>query len=261
MKRQHEPQRVIGDPLEAEINEKQARSIKYQMTIAKLPLAKDIGDFDAAEIDATLVRDLAAGGFLEQQRNVAPIRGAGAGKSHTAIAIARACIRRGARGRCFNVVDLVNKLEAETRAGRQGRIADHLTAWVAPRTPARRLTLARDGPTRAEAVVVAAAERAVPQLVAARDVAEAFHRLIRGRDPTGLDTWLETALSSPVGAFAQGIAADRDAVPAAIALPWSNGRTEGRICRLKTLKRQRGGRAGGDLLMARRRRTWRCHAP
>jgi transposase len=31
-----------------------------------------------------------------------------------------------ARGRFFNVVDLVNKLEAETRAGRQGRMADYL---------------------------------------------------------------------------------------------------------------------------------------
>ena len=40
--------------------------------------------------------------------------------------IARACIRGGARGRFFNVVDLVNKLEAETRAGRQGRTADLL---------------------------------------------------------------------------------------------------------------------------------------
>ena len=47
-------------------------------------------------------------------------------QDHTAIAIARACIRAGARGRFFNVVDLVNKLEAEGRAGRQGRIADHL---------------------------------------------------------------------------------------------------------------------------------------
>ena len=35
-------------------------------------------------------------------------------------------IRDGARGRFFNVVDLVNKLEAELRAGRQGRIADYL---------------------------------------------------------------------------------------------------------------------------------------
>ena len=33
----------------------------------------------------------------------------------------------GARGRFFNVVDLVNRLEAEARAGRQGRIADVLS--------------------------------------------------------------------------------------------------------------------------------------
>ena len=129
VKRQHEPQQVVGDLLGAEISEKQARSIKYQMTIAKLPLAKDIDDFDfdAAAVNETLVRDLAGGGFLEQQRNVVLIGGTGTGKSHAAIAIARACIRSGARGRFFNVVDLVNKLEAETRAGRQGRIADHLT--------------------------------------------------------------------------------------------------------------------------------------
>jgi DNA replication protein DnaC len=130
VKRQHEPQRVIADLLEAETNEKKARSIKYQMTIAKLPLAKDIDDFDfdAAAVNETLVRDLAGGGFLEQQRNVVLIGGTGTGKTHAAIAIARACIRRGARGRFFNnVVDLVNKLESETRAGRQGRIADHLT--------------------------------------------------------------------------------------------------------------------------------------
>ena len=36
----------------------------------------------------------------------------GTGKTHLAIAIARACIRDGARGRFFNVVDLVNNLEA-----------------------------------------------------------------------------------------------------------------------------------------------------
>ena len=119
---------MVGDLLGAEISEKQARTIKYQMTIAKLPLAKDIDDFnfDAAVVNETLVRDLAGGGFIEQQRNVVLIGGTGTGKSHAAIAIARACIRRGARGRLFNVVDLVNKLEAETRAGRQGRIADHL---------------------------------------------------------------------------------------------------------------------------------------
>ncbi|ABD90039.1 putative transposase [Rhodopseudomonas palustris BisB18] len=38
VKRQHGPQRIVGDLLSAEINEKHARSIKYQLTIAKLPL-------------------------------------------------------------------------------------------------------------------------------------------------------------------------------------------------------------------------------
>ena len=129
VKRQHEPQRIVGDLLAAEIAEKQARSIKYQMTTARLPLAKDLGDFtfDGTPINATLVHDLAGGGFLAHERNLVLVGGTGTGKTHLAIAIARACIRNGARGRFFNVVDLVNKLEAEGRAGRQGRMADYLS--------------------------------------------------------------------------------------------------------------------------------------
>jgi DNA replication protein DnaC len=61
----------------------------------------------------------------ESRRHVAV--STGTGKTHLAIAIARSCIRSGARGRFFTTVDLVNRLEAEARAGRQGRIADHLT--------------------------------------------------------------------------------------------------------------------------------------
>ena len=129
VKRQHEPQRIVGELLAAELSEKQARSMRYQLTIAKLPLAKEIDEFAFADtpVNQTLVRDLAGGGFLEQQRNVVLIGGTGTGKTHAAIAIARACIRNGARGRFFNVVDLVNKLEAEGRAGRQGRMADYLS--------------------------------------------------------------------------------------------------------------------------------------
>ena len=129
IKRQHEPPRILGNLLKAEIAEKQARSIKYQLTIARLPLAKDIDDFAFAgtPINEALVRDLATGAFLAEQRNAVLIGGTGTGKSHLAIAIARACIRGGARGRFFNVVDLVNRLDAEARAGRQGRLADYLT--------------------------------------------------------------------------------------------------------------------------------------
>ena len=129
IKRQHEPPQIVGDLLKAEIAEKQARSIKYQMTIAKLPLAKDLDGFTFAQtpINEGLVRSLATGAFLAEQRNAVLVGGTGTGKSHLAMAIARSCIRGGARGRFYIVLDLVNRLESEARAGRQGRLADYLT--------------------------------------------------------------------------------------------------------------------------------------
>ncbi len=128
IKRQHEPPRIVGDLLQSEIAEKQARSIRYQLTIAKLPLAKDLDDFTFTNtpINEGLVRDLATGTFVADQRNVVLVGGTGTGKSHLAIAIARALIRNGTRGRFYNVVDLVNRLETETRSGKQGRLADYL---------------------------------------------------------------------------------------------------------------------------------------
>ena len=129
IKRSHGIERVIGALLKAEIAEKEARSIRYQMGIAKLPLAKELADFTFAgtPINEQLVRDLAGGGFLAQQRNVVAIGGTGTGKTHLSIAIARSCIRAGKKTRFFNVIDLVNKLEAEVKLGRAGRIADGLT--------------------------------------------------------------------------------------------------------------------------------------
>jgi DNA replication protein DnaC len=98
-------------------------------TIAKLPLAKDLDNFqfEGTPINQTLVNDLAGGGFIAQQRKAVLVGGTGTGKTHLAIAIARSCIRARSRGRLYNVVDLVNRLETETRNGRQGRLADHLT--------------------------------------------------------------------------------------------------------------------------------------
>jgi len=129
IKRQHEPPKIVGDPLSAEIAEKQAHSIKYEFTVAKLPLAKDIDDFDFAgtPVNELLIRDLANGTFVADQRNAVLIGGTGTGKSHLVIAIARALIRSGSRGRFYNVVDLANRLETEHRNGKQGRLTDYLT--------------------------------------------------------------------------------------------------------------------------------------
>lgn len=128
IKRQHESPRIVGDLLQSEIAEKQARSIRYQLTIAKRPLAKDIDDFAITDtpVNESLVRELATGTFVADQRDVVLVGGTGAAKSHLAIAIARALIRSGPLGGFFNVVDLVNRLETETRSGKQGRTAYHL---------------------------------------------------------------------------------------------------------------------------------------
>ena len=129
LKRRHPVQQIIGALLQAEIADKTARSIKYRMTSAKLPAANELADFDfaASPVNEPPIRDLAGGGFLEGKRNIVLVGGTGTGKTHLAVAIARSCIRKGARGRYYNVVDLVNDLDTEHRSGRQGRTADQLT--------------------------------------------------------------------------------------------------------------------------------------
>lgn len=89
VKRQHEPQRVVSDLLTAELSEKQARSIKYQIAIARLPMAKEIDEFvfDGTPINETLVRDLAGGAFLAQQRNLVLVGGTGTGKTQVSMAV------------------------------------------------------------------------------------------------------------------------------------------------------------------------------
>ena len=128
IKRQHGIERIIGALLKAEIAAKQARSINYQMALAKLPLVKELADLSFADtpINGELITQLATGAFLDSQRNVVLIGGTGTGKSHIAIGIARSIIKAGRKARFFNAVDLVNKLETEVKLGRQGRMADGL---------------------------------------------------------------------------------------------------------------------------------------
>ncbi|MCA7118269.1 MAG: ATP-binding protein, partial [Acidibrevibacterium sp.] len=60
------------------------------------------------------------------KRNTIFIGGTGTGKTHLCIAVAAAVIRSRARGRFFNLVDLVNQLEQEKAAGKSGRLAEKL---------------------------------------------------------------------------------------------------------------------------------------
>ena len=55
------------------------------------------------------------------------ICGAGTGKSHVGLALAIQAVKTNRRVRFFSVVDLVNRLEYEKAAGKQGRLAQRLT--------------------------------------------------------------------------------------------------------------------------------------
>src|ERR1700709_2479053 len=129
LKRQPPTQDIIGSRLQAEIAEKQARSIRYQVAAAKLPLIKEIADFDFADtpINEGLVRDMVTGSFLDSQRNAVLVGGTGTGKTHLSVAIALSCIRLRRRVRFFTVIDLVNRLEAEAGSSKPGRLAELLT--------------------------------------------------------------------------------------------------------------------------------------
>jgi DNA replication protein DnaC len=129
VKRKHPIARIVGDLLAAEVADKKARSIRYRLSIAKLPLAKDLSDFDfkASPVNEPLIRELHDGGFVQSRRNAVLVGGTGTGKTHLAVAITANCIRSGTKARFFNVVDLVNRLEADARDGRAGRLADQLS--------------------------------------------------------------------------------------------------------------------------------------
>ena len=129
IKRQQGVERVIGALLKAEIVAKQARSINYQMRVAKLPVVKELANLvvEGTPINGELINQLSTGAFLEEKRNIVLIGGTGTGKTHIGIGIARNVIRKGRKARFFNAVDLANKLEMEGKLGHAGRTADALT--------------------------------------------------------------------------------------------------------------------------------------
>jgi transposase len=139
---------------------------------------------------------------------------------------------------------------------RRRRLAERADQSALARTPsarsiARLMTLARDDLSKSDAVLVAAIESNIPDLVTARTLIDDFQQMIRSKAAAKLEVWLDGAKASLVGPFANGVQKDIAAVRNAIISPWSNGQTEGQITKLKLIKRQMYGRAKIDLLQAR----------
>jgi len=122
------PDKILCDLLEAEVAERQTRSIRYRMGLAKFPVDKDLDrfDFTVSPVNEMQVRHIYGGDFINDNTNIILFGGTGTGKTHLAIAIARQTIRNGMKARFFNVLDLVNQLEQEKLAGRGGKLAEQM---------------------------------------------------------------------------------------------------------------------------------------
>ncbi len=88
----------------------------------------------------------------------------------------------------------------------------------------------------------------------AYQLAQDFRMMITRRQVSVLPRWLEEAKASGIKelqSLATGIYRDFDAVRAALVTEYSNGQTEGKVNKLKCIKRQMYGRANFDLLRQR----------
>ena len=120
---------VLEHLLQAEDTDRGLRSIRYQLSVAKFPIHRDLAsfDFEASKVDRDLIGSLGTMEFTHGAHNVVFVGGPGTGKTHLATALGVSGItQRGKRVRFYSTVDLVNALEREKEDGKAGRIALNL---------------------------------------------------------------------------------------------------------------------------------------
>ena len=105
-----------------------------------------------------------------------------------------------------------------------------------------------------QTINVEALKAASAEFSAMRRLAMRLRGLLRGGTVENLDDCIRDARRSGIygmQCFTRALRHDIEAVRNDVLEPWSNGKTEGQINKLETLKRTMYGRAGVNLLRAR----------
>jgi DNA replication protein DnaC len=121
-----EPTGLLNQLLVAEATDRSIRAIRYQMNSAKFPIHRDLlgFDFGQSKVDQQLVNNLSTMKFTDAAQNLVLVGGTGTGKTHLATALGVSGIQHHSkRVRFYSTVELVNSLEQEKAAGKQGRLA------------------------------------------------------------------------------------------------------------------------------------------
>ena len=123
-----QPEAWLDRLIEAELADRQARSLRYQLKAARFPIHRDLTGIDWSEtsLPPAQIEQLASAAFMESAHNLILVGGTGTGKTHLATALGVAAIHQGKRVRFYNAVDLVNQLEREKQQGRAGSLAKQL---------------------------------------------------------------------------------------------------------------------------------------
>ena len=122
------PEQLLSQLVNAEITDRYARSLRYQLKVAKFPIHRDLVDFEWGEtpLSKQQIEQLATAKFMDDAHNLILVGGTGTGKSHLATAFGVAAVHHEKRVRFFNAVDLVNLLELEKQQDKTGTMARKL---------------------------------------------------------------------------------------------------------------------------------------